>query len=50
MTGKDLRFDDSFEDILVSSSYIQRKLFPQTVATSAEELIELVKADFLEVH
>ncbi|VDN54690.1 unnamed protein product [Dracunculus medinensis] len=48
MTGKDLRFDDSFEDILVSSSYIQRKLFPQTVATSAEELIELVKADFLE--
>lgn len=42
-------FEDNFADYPISAWFLQRKLAPQTVALTAEELAVLVEADHLEL-
>jgi len=49
ITGKDdLKFEDNFIDKPVQSTWIQKKVLPQTVAVSSGEVLPLVKHDHLE--
>ncbi|KAE9550042.1 hypothetical protein FO519_006743 [Halicephalobus sp. NKZ332] len=49
ITGKDdLKFEDNFVDKPIQSTWIQKKVLPQTVAISSGEILPLVKHDHLE--